>query len=323
MKKRYFAFICVFVLLLSLSSISVKVVFAEERLYLGGMPAGFVIRTRGVEVVGVGDVITDNGPKSPAKDADIQVGDVILKIDNTEINSLSDVECAINDAKTIVTLIDRRGERLLKDLIVVKDFSGKSRIGIFIKDSVSGIGTITYIKGDRFASLGHPIINQEGNIIETTGGNVYSCKITGYIKGERGKAGELKGVFVRSNPIFKIEKNIDCGVYGKLINKPKNLEEVKVGQAVPGDAQIVSTICGDKALRYDVSIVKVDQSQNTKNLVLKVNDKKLLDCTGGIVQGMSGSPIIQNGKLVGAVTHVFLNDPTRGFGIDIDNMLKN
>ena len=323
MRKSRLTFVFVLIMLFSLCSFSVNVAFAEEKIYLGGMPAGFIISTKGVEVVGVGDVVTEDGVKCPAKDSGIEIGDIILKIDDHDTNSLSDVEMAINKQNSVVILIDRHDEKIIKNVEVVKDLSEKNRLGIFIKDTVSGIGTITYIKGNRFGSLGHAIVNENGKIIETTGGNVYSCNITGYVKGERGKAGELKGVFSRSNPIYKIEKNLDCGVYGSTVEVHDKLEEVKIGHAVPGDAQIVSTISGCIGQKYDISIIKVDQGQKTKNFVIKVNDKRLLDSTGGIVQGMSGSPILQNGKLVGAVTHVFLNDPTRGFGIEIGNMLNN
>ncbi len=323
MNKKRFSFICVIICSILFCCFGFNVAYAEEKIYLGGMPAGFVLSTKGVEVVGIGEIITNDGVVCPAKDAGVEVGDVIIKIDNVETNSVTDVERAISKVKSAVLLIDRRGDELIKIIKIVKDTSGKNRLGVFIKDSVSGIGTITYIKGNRFASLGHPIVNEHGNIIETTGGSVYSCKITGYIKGERGKAGQLNGVFLRSNPLYKIEKNLDCGVYGQIICKHNNLQEVEIGHAVPGDAQIVSTINGENAQRYDVSIIKVDETQKTKNYVIKVNDKKLLDTTGGIVQGMSGSPILQNGKLVGAVTHVFLNDPTRGFGVSIENMINN
>jgi stage IV sporulation protein B len=145
------------------------------------------------------------------------------------------------------------------------------------------------------------------------------------VKGERGAAGELKGVFLRDNPIGKIEKNTSSGVYGSVTNKQiiDKLIKIETGEAKVGSAKIVSTVEGKESKEYDISIVKCDFLGENKNFVIKIADEELLDITGGIVQGMSGSPIIQNGKLVGAVTHVFINDPTRGFGISINNMIKH
>lgn len=323
MKKKGLLFICLFISIFSLIMPRGNIVYAEEKIYLGGMPAGFVLSTCGVEVVGVCDVITDNGAVCPSKVADIKIGDIILKINNDDINSMADIEKAINANDSVVLRIRRGKSELIKNVFPAKDMSGKYRLGVFIKDSVSGIGTVTFIKGDRFASLGHPIVDHTGKIIPTSGGSVYSCTISGCVKGARGKAGELKGVFLRKNPMFSIEKNLNTGVYGKVINKDIELKEIELGKATMGDAQIVSTINTDGAKYYNISIVKVDENCDTKNFVIKICDKELLEATGGIIQGMSGSPIIQNGKLVGAVTHVFLNDPTRGFGIDIAKMINN
>ena len=199
------------------------------------------------------------------------------------------------------------------------------KLGILIRDGVSGIGTITFIKENRIAALGHPILNDNNSLVEIIGGNVYTCNITGCVKGERGKAGELKGNFIRISPFACIEKNLLCGVYGCLNDNfdYKTLKKVKIGEAVPGEASIYSTTTGNLPKEYSISIIKVDNNEDYKNFVIKVTDKELLNTTGGIVQGMSGSPIVQNGKLVGAVTHVFLNDPTRGFGIKIDKMINN
>ncbi len=320
--RRRFSFVCVLLVMLTLFNFNFVNASADEKIYLGGTPAGFTLATNGVEIVGLSDVITDKGVESPAKNADLRVGDFIVSINDVKILSFSDIEKAILEKNNII-LLRRNGENVIKSVDVVKDFSGKFRLGVLIKDSVSGIGTITYIKGSRFASLGHPILDDNGNIIETVGGNVYSCSISGCVKGERGKAGELKGVFLRKNSIGTIEKNICCGVYGSISNNSLKQKEILIGNAVPGDANIYTTIAEDGPKEYSISIIKADNDVDGKNFVIKITDKELIDATGGIVQGMSGSPIIQNGKLVGAVTHVFINDPTRGFGINIYNMINN
>lgn len=325
--KRKFGFLSVILSLLLVLTASYASVFADnsEEYYLGGMAAGFSLKMRGVQVVGLCDVVTPIGSVSPSKDAGIKVGDVILRINDCEINDVSDIEKNTADNKSVTLQILSEGNLIDKTLLPAKDMSGNYKIGVFVRDSVSGIGTVTYIKDGYFASLGHPILDDDGKALEITGGSLFSCNVTGCIKGERGKAGELRGVFLRTNPIAAIEKNTTCGVFGKLNENFDcgKLNKITIGEAVPGNAQIMSVVDGVNVCKYDISIIKTDNYSENKNFVIKVTDKNLLDVTGGIVQGMSGSPIIQNGKLVGAVTHVFINDPTRGFGINISNMINN
>ena len=326
MKKKISLFcLLISLLLLSFSSVSTVYAVAEDQVYLGGMPAGFTLSTRGAYVVGVCDVVTENGIVSPSKDSDIRVGDVILYIDGYAINNSSDIETGISGRDCVTAEIVRDGDNVKKLLKPVIDMSGHYKIGVFVKDSVSGIGTVTFIKGNRFASLGHPVINDNNEIIKITGGEVFDCRVTGVVKGERGKAGELKGVFLKNNSIATIDKNLESGVYGKLKGDfdYSILKKIEIGTAEIGSASIYSTINGVVPKEYKISIVKTDNFSETKNFVIKIDDENLLNETGGIVQGMSGSPIVQGGKLVGAVTHVFINDPTRGFGISINNMIDN
>ena len=327
--KRKIGFISTFIFVLSflfVFSFGFSPVHADvNKVYLGGLPAGFSLQTRGANVVGLCDVITNDGIESPAKDADIKIGDIILNIDDIEINNAQDIERSICGKNKITIIIDRKSEKIEKIVIPAKDLSGNYKMGIFVREDVSGIGTITFIKGDRFASLGHPVVGDDGKILRILGGEIFDCNITGCVKGERGKAGELRGVFLKNNPVAKIDKNTECGVYGCLTKEfdRKNLLEIETGCARIGDAKIYTTIDDNTPSYFNISIVKIDDYGSNKNFVIKINDKSLLEITGGIVQGMSGSPIIQNGKLVGAVTHVFINDPTRGFGISIDNMINN
>ena len=323
--KFILSLVCFLMVFVFSSSVSVWANSADNKIYLGGMTAGFSLKTRGANVVGICDVVTKDGVSSPAKDADIKVNDVILNIDGKEVNNALDVENNIKNKNEVLITIDRDGDLEEKKLIPAKDISGNNKIGVFIREDVSGIGTITFIKGGRFASLGHPVITENGKTLNIIGGKLFNCNVTGCVKGKRGKAGELKGVYLKNNPIATVEKNLNCGVYGTISKdfNYENLIEISEGEAHVGEAKIYSTICGDKPCFYQISIVKVDDLGKSKNFVIKVTDENLIEKTGGIVQGMSGSPIIQNGKLVGAVTHVFINDPTRGFGISIDNMLNN
>lgn len=300
---------------------------ASDKIYLGGMPAGFSLETRGAYVAGVCDVVTENGIVSPSKDAGIEFGDYILSIDGVLVNNASEVEKALKSEGYKDVLIDRYGIVVKKSISPAKDLSGKLRLGVFIKDSINGIGTITFSRGDKYASLGHPVLDDNGLILSVSKGKVYPCDITGYVKGEKGVPGELKGVFIKNDSVGSIVKNRIDGVYGDISAESKNFfrkKEIETGVAKPGKASIYTTIDGTAPKEYSISIIKVDNDcKANKNYVIKITDKELLEKTGGIIQGMSGSPIVQDGRLVGAVTHVFINDPTRGFGISVSNMLNN
>ncbi len=323
--KGKFKFLSIIIaVLICFSFNSYKNVYANEDIYLGGMPAGFTLSTRGAEVLGVCDVVCDNGLVSPLKEIGVKEGDIIYKINGQDINSALDIKNALKNDENAIIEYSHAGQTIIKHVKAVKDINGNYKLGVYIRDNISGIGTITYIKGNKFASLGHPVIDDNGGILEICSGKLYNCSISGYIKGVRGRAGELKGAFIRNNAIATIDKNLDSGVYGSITNNfdTSNLIKVELGVAKMGDACIYSTIDGCVPKKYDISIIKVDDYGN-KNFVIKINDEELISKTGGIVQGMSGSPIIQNNKLVGAITHVFINDPTRGFGIKIDNMINN
>ncbi len=325
-KNRLFTLLITLVLLISAFFTSGITAYADGvKVYLGGMPAGFSMSTRGANVLGLCDVITDDGIKSPSRDSNLQIGDIILSIDGIEVNSAQDIAKVLNNSDLKILKVNREDNIFLTEIIPAKDITGNYKLGVYIKDNINGIGTVTFIKGNRIAALGHPVLNDDGSILDITSGDVYSCEITGYVRGERGKPGELRGIFNRNDVIATIEKNLENGLYGKLTQnaKIKNLQAIETGSAKVGKATIKTTISDDNAIEYEISIIKVDLSNDTKNFVLKITDERLLSTTGGIVQGMSGSPIIQDGKLVGAVTHVFINDPTRGFGISIDKMINN
>ena len=327
--KKYIKFLCVFLSLVCILSFNTKkntIAYGENNtIYLGGFPAGFTMNTRGAHIVGLCDVITKDGITSPSKEAGIKIGDILYKINDKVINNAKDVESAIKTSKEIQLELSRQKEQIYIKLKPSKDINGCYKIGVFIKDSVSGIGTVTFIKDGKFASLGHAVVDEDKEKLEILSGNLYPCNITNVIKGEKGAAGELRGVFLRNNPIATIKNNDSCGVFGEVINNETYMscETIEVGEAKIGAAEIYTTIQGNKPKKYSISIVKNDYFDVNKNFVIKINDDDLITKTGGIVQGMSGSPIIQNNKLVGAVTHVFINDPTRGFGISINNMLNN
>lgn len=324
-KKLLIAFIITF-LIVSINSTTVSA--SSNYVYLGGNVLGFTIKTEGATVVGLCDVITENGLVSPCKEAGIIVGDVILNMGGNKVNSAGEIADVLKDYKggEIVTKIVRKGEQKLLDLKPCKDVNGTFKIGVYLRDDLTGLGTVTYYDGDgNFASLGHPVSDENGNVYKVVGGNVYNSTVVGVIKGVRGKPGELKGILLNGNSIGKISKNTNAGLFGKIDNiNVNNYNKIEVDKAKQGKAKIYSTVDGSKPEFYEIDIVKVDNFTNSnKNLLIRICDKSLLNKTGGILQGMSGSPIIQNGKLVGAVTHVMVNDSSMGYGIFIENMLKN
>ncbi len=305
---------------------------AEGKYYLGGMTAGFMLGAGGAEVIDLNDVSARDGLHRPAEDAGIRAGDTIVAIDGVKIGSIKDLNDALarSGGKEIVVTLRRAGERAEVPIIPVKDQkSGKYKIGVLIRDTLSGIGTVTYIEKEskRFGALGHKVSDENSVSLEISETSVYQCSIIGVNKGIRGRAGELRGLFLNDKAIAKAEKVCDTGLYGTFtdydFSRCKSVDAAPISEATIGKAVIYSTINGVCPQEYEIAIAKVDEdSRDNKNFVIKVTDEKLIEETGGIVQGMSGSPILQNGKLIGAVTHVFINDPTRGYGIGIEKMLE-
>lgn len=325
----------VFLVVFVACSMSAMQVYAypDDELYLGGFPAGFVLNTQNVEVIGMCEINTENGMVCPARDGGIKSGDIIVSLNNVEIKSASQLtETVSEDFVSYEVTVLRSGETLKLNLKPAIDKnSGKKKLGILVKDSLNGIGTVTYIDktNNKFGSLGHPVNDGSGNVIAINGGSLYGCSIYDVKKGLRGNPGELKGFFDNANMLGVIKKNTPCGIFGDISQdfNVSNLTRVKKGSvddATIGKAYIYSTLNGDECEKYEISIVKVDAgNKDNRNYVIKINDNRILEKSGGIVQGMSGSPIVQNGKLIGAVTHVFVNDPTRGYGISIDKMTSS
>ena len=301
-----------------------------------GQTVGITLDMKGVTVVDTTDVEALDGKRSaPAKDGGIRAGDIIEEIDDSPIDSASDMERLIaNCGGEEMKLIIRRGENR-KECKVTPTLSAddeKYRIGVWIKDAASGIGTITYFNPEtkEFGALGHGITEMpEQKVISIRNGEVLDASIVSVRKGGKGQPGELVGVFTEDDrKLGNVSANTEVGLKG-TIDEPKELKTVmepitvaERSEVKEGDAEILANVEEGKIEKFSVEIQKINKdANNPKGMVIKVTDNRLLDKTGGIVQGMSGSPIIQNGKLVGAVTHVFVNDPSRGYGIFIENML--
>ncbi|MBQ7977303.1 MAG: SpoIVB peptidase [Clostridia bacterium] len=309
------------------NAVKIHSVVASEgkKVYLGGDTLGFSYQGDGVLVVA-------NNANS-----NLETGDIIKSINGQEIDSVRDLTETINsnaDNEAVIKLV-RKGQNIETKVKPAYDvISQRYKLGVWARDSMSGIGTLTYIDPEtgRFGALGHPIKEQRtDSILDVSDGTVHNCAILGVKRAIRGEPGELRGIFVRSNSeMGEVDKNCDCGMYGTLNlenEKFQNRQLVEVGgrmSAHPGKAQIYSSIDGKTIRAYDIEIIKTNYqgASSPKNMIFKVTDNRLISATGGIVQGMSGSPIIQDGKLIGAVTHVFVNDATKGFAIYIDNMLN-
>ena len=307
---------------------------AASQYYLGGMTAGFLLSANGVEVIGLKEVISENGVSCPAADAGIRTGDKIVAVDGIHTKTIEDLGAALERGagKSSEFTLRRGGLTIKADVTPVKDKKGTQyKIGVLIRDELSGIGTVTYIeKGSgRFGSLGHAVCDEERDSLSIADASVYLCSIIGVNRGERGRAGDLKGLFLSDYKIASADKVCETGLYGTFddgydCSALPTVEIAPLSAATIGSAVIYSTVDGTVPQAYDVAIAKVDpNNKQNKNFVIKVTDEELLRETGGIVQGMSGSPIVQDGKFIGAVTHVFLNDPTRGYGIGIEKMIGN
>lgn len=326
-RKIRISIILLIVLTLLCSSNATFVLAKDEEVILGGFAIGFDISSEGALVVGLSEVICENGVVLPAKEAGIKCGDYILSLNGKKITCAQDIDDVLknNEEHFVIAELLSNGEKCIKNIFPQKDITGSYKLGLLVRDYVSGLGTVTFInKSGYFCSLGHPILDEQGNLLKITNGLAYKCQITGVVKGERGKAGELKGKILRNQIFGNIVKNSNVGLYGKIENNDviKNAQTIKIGFAKPGEAEILATINGTQPKKFDISIIKVDENDKlNKNLVIKVTDKDLIAEANGIVQGMSGSPIIQDGKLVGAITHVFLNDSTKGFGIGISKLI--
>ena len=308
----------------------------EMSVYLGGYPLGFTLECEGVLIVALGDVETENGTVRPSKNRDIKEGDVLYSVNGQVIKSSTHLHGLLNmqSSPKVANIVLKRADQIINETIEpVKEIpSNMYRLGFWIRDNAAGVGTLTYVREDnlRFGALGHPVQDVDtGKLLPVSGGNIYKCNIVGYNKGTRGNPGELRGLFLRTgSKIGILDNNNEYGVYGTISEDyVKRLSNpVKVGfrdSVKTGKAKILCTIDGTMPKEYDIEIVKLSHQSKSdkKSMVIKIVDEELISKTGGIVQGMSGSPIVQNGKLVGAVTHVFVSDPTKGFGVYIDWMI--
>ena len=302
----------------------------REFVYVSGRPIGFSIDGGGVVVVTMGEIMSGDGYiKSPCEEAGVKTGDIIVRVEGTDITSGERLIDIVNarGGKPCNLEISRNGKKINIEVTPKFDkFALSYRLGVWVRDNAVGVGTVTYVTEDNsFSALGHPITDADTSTVFPVGvGKVFKCSIVGIKKGERGEPGELKGLFLKnSNEVGLIESNTYKGVSGSFASSDvaevfhdKELTEVAfISEVKPGSATIYTTIDGGEPQKYDIEIIKTNHvnSYGNKCMVIRITDQKLINATSGIVQGMSGSPILQDGRLVGCVTHVFINDPTKGF----------
>lgn len=295
-----------------------------------GTPFGVKMFSEGALVVGFSDVNTAAGPENPAKAAGLRLGDRVIRIGSTATEDNDAVKQALEAAQgsAVEVVYVRSGEQRQTSLTPVWDASSAQwRAGMWVRDSSAGVGTLTFADEEKgvFAGLGHPISDSDtGESIALRSGEIVPCQITGCSKGTAGSPGELKGRFLSAHAIGTIRINGENGVYGSTRAQfaGQKMEVAFAQEVEAGDAEIWTTTSGETPRAYRVKIEKISDADPRRNMVIRVVDRELLAQTGGIVQGMSGSPIVQNGRLVGAVTHVLVNDPTRGYGIFAQTMLE-
>lgn len=303
----------------------------DHDVLLGGTPLGISLKLDGLMITAKSGVVTEDCTASPMDNTDVTFGDILTSVNGVDVDSAESISEILEESDGEAVLEIYRGavKRTFRVQAVRDVLTSKYKLGLLLQEKIDGIGTLTFIDptNARFGCLGHPIASPDGTPIDAVYGTAYPAYITGAVKGQTGKAGELEGSFSRNDrPIAVIDTNNKFGNFGYYTGDASDFTEIAVAsreEVRPGKAQIYSTVIGNEPELYDIEIIKVENqsSPDDKGMVIRVTDKTLIGLTGGIVQGMSGSPIIQDGKLVGAVTHVFTSDPTKGFGIFIDWML--
>lgn len=314
------------ILILLLSIIPLNVFAYSNYVIASGKTIGIEVNSKGILVVGFYKV----DDRFLAKESGFQIGDVITKVNNTEINSISSMVDIINKQnsnKTNFTIL-RDNKAINIDLNLVKDDTDVLKTGLYVKDQINGIGTLTYIDPETkiFGALGHEILESTtAKKFEIKEGKIFEASVSSITKSKSGNAGEKNADYSKENIDGEIKSNDITGIYGKYNENIDGLETIEVGskEEIKTGEAIIKTVIKDNIVEdFTVNIIGIDTNSKTKNILFEITDNKLLEKTGGIVQGMSGSPIIQNNKIIGAVNYVIVNDTTKGYGIFITTMLE-
>ena len=317
-RKKYSAALAVLCVILLLPA-----AWAEPLLIPVGQTVGLQLRDNTVTIAAFDDLLG-----ADAKNAGLKIGDCIVKVNGTPVHSAQQMRDALEASGRTALLTIRRGGKELEATVKVTPTDGGAKLGVYLKQGISGIGTVTWYDPStgKFGALGHGVNGSSGVLMQMATGSTYPAQVMSVTKGRSGHPGQLRGSCDGAESCGELLRNTPQGVFGKSRQGWLG-EAIPVGsadQVHPGQASIRSTVSNYTTGDYSVEILKVYPASRTdgRNLLLRVTDKALLEATGGIVQGMSGSPIIQDGKLIGAVTHVLVNAPDIGYGIFIENMLE-
>ena len=318
--KKLLSFLTAALLIFTMSAAALA-----DELIPGGQALGIKMETDGVMVAELIPVTTAEGEKSPAAEAGLLKGDIIVKLGAEDIVSAADFISAVkmlNSEKTTIT-VQRGGELKQFNITPALCEDGAYKLGLMLRDGISGVGTLTFFDPETgiYGALGHSISDADsGELLPLADGSITDTEIVGVTPGQAGKPGELNGRNEEAEILGDIRINCGCGIFG--LADLSGQDALELGSMKQGDASIYCTVSGSDVKEYGIDIDKVSSVDGYTVAKLHVTDPQLLSLTGGIVQGMSGSPIIQDGRLVGAVTHVFVNDPTGGYGISIQDMLS-
>lgn len=316
-KKIKLIFISIMLLTMPINALAYS-----DYIYASGKSIGINIKLKGIMVVGLYEV---NGV-SPGVIAKINLGDRIIKVNNNEVNSIKEMSDAISKSnnKDNVEITYLRNNKEYKTNLELINDNGIYKTGLYVKDTISGVGTLTYIDPGTmmYGALGHEIIDKNTKtIVDIDDGKIFKSSVTGITKSTNGNPGSKNALYYNDVVYGNINKNTHSGIFGNFSANTDNLKLYKVSNPVLGDAKILTVIDSDTIKEYSINITKINEFKETKNILFDITDTELLNKTGGIVQGMSGSPIIQGDNIVGSVTHVVVDNPEKGYGIYITNML--
>lgn len=294
----------------------------SDYIYASGKSVGINIKLKGIMVVGLYEV---NGV-SPGVIAKINLGDRIIKVNNNDVNSIKEMTDAISNSnnKDSVEITYLRNNKEYKTNLKLINDNGIYKTGLYVKDTISGVGTLTYIDPGTmmYGALGHEIIDRNTKtMVDIDDGKIFKSSVTSITKSTNGNPGSKNALYYSDVVYGNINKNTHSGIFGNFSANTDNLKLYKVSNPVLGDAKILTVIDNDTIKEYSINITKINEFKETKNILFDITDTELLNKTGGIVQGMSGSPIIQGDNIVGSVTHVVVDNPEKGYGIYITNML--
>ena len=319
----------IIIALLLMFIIPINAVAYSDKIIAGGENIGITLNFRGILIVGSYNVNGEN----LAKKANLKNGDIITKINNNQINNIDEMaeqinEVAKNNLPIKITFV-RNNEEKNTTLNLTKDENGIYKTGLYVKDSISGIGTLTFIDPitKNFGALGHEIEEQStGKLLEIKDGKIFESKVTGIIPSTDGSPGEKKAEYNPNKIEGTVKENTTQGVFGKYerdISNRKTYKVAKKDDVKTGEAKILTVLNDNDIKEYNIKIIQINNTESkNKNFIFEITDKVLKDKTNGIIQGMSGSPIIQGDYIVGAVTHVVVDNPLKGYGIFITNMLE-